>query len=232
MTSLKIAAWNLNHRIRPKPIPDGVVDAIRPGRLFSLGLRGFLGTFLWLIVPTILFSVLLVVWSIYFLFGVGMGMLLAGEAYRAVAGIDRVFCAKLDHHGRTRLERLSDAGQGGSNTGVFGDAPVIVLWHVQVGTDENTAALDFALGAQIGKAYDVHVEILEASAIGRLTPARRPPDARREGDGVTSRVPGAKPDTRPCRSRWCPEWTGCARVASGKRRRWPALPASGHHASR
>jgi len=34
------------------------VDAIRPGELFSLGLRGFLGTFLWLLGPTILFSVL------------------------------------------------------------------------------------------------------------------------------------------------------------------------------
>ncbi len=35
-----------------------VVDAIEPGKLFSLGLRGFLGTFLWLLVPTILFSAL------------------------------------------------------------------------------------------------------------------------------------------------------------------------------
>ncbi len=33
-----------------------VIDAIRPGKLFSLGLRGFVGTFLWLLVPTILFS--------------------------------------------------------------------------------------------------------------------------------------------------------------------------------
>lgn len=33
-----------------------VVDAIEPGKLFSLGLRGFVGTFLWLLVPTILFS--------------------------------------------------------------------------------------------------------------------------------------------------------------------------------
>jgi hypothetical protein len=33
-----------------------VIDAIRPGKLFSLGLRGFLGAFLWLLVPTILFS--------------------------------------------------------------------------------------------------------------------------------------------------------------------------------
>jgi hypothetical protein len=35
-----------------------VVDAIEPGKLFSLGLRGFVGTFLWLLVPTILFSAL------------------------------------------------------------------------------------------------------------------------------------------------------------------------------
>lgn len=35
-----------------------VIDAIRPGELFSLGLRGFLGAFLWLLVPTILFSAL------------------------------------------------------------------------------------------------------------------------------------------------------------------------------
>lgn len=35
-----------------------VVDTIRPGTLFSLGLRGFVGTFLWLLVPTILFSAL------------------------------------------------------------------------------------------------------------------------------------------------------------------------------
>jgi hypothetical protein len=36
----------------------GVIDAIQPGRLFSLGLRGFVGTFLWLVGPTLLFSAL------------------------------------------------------------------------------------------------------------------------------------------------------------------------------
>lgn len=35
-----------------------VLATIRPGALFSLGLRGFVGTFLWLLVPTLLFSVL------------------------------------------------------------------------------------------------------------------------------------------------------------------------------
>jgi len=35
-----------------------VIDAIQPGKLFSLGVRGFLGTFLWLLVPTLLFSAL------------------------------------------------------------------------------------------------------------------------------------------------------------------------------
>ena len=35
-----------------------VIDAIQPGHLFSLGLRGFLGTFLWLLIPTLLFSTL------------------------------------------------------------------------------------------------------------------------------------------------------------------------------
>jgi len=35
-----------------------IIDAVQPGRLFSLGLRGFVGTFLWLLLPTLLFSFL------------------------------------------------------------------------------------------------------------------------------------------------------------------------------
>ena len=35
-----------------------IIDTVHPGRLFSLGLRGFVGTFLWLLLPTLLFSFL------------------------------------------------------------------------------------------------------------------------------------------------------------------------------
>lgn len=35
-----------------------VFEGVRPGALFSLGLRGFIGTFLWLAFPTLLFSTL------------------------------------------------------------------------------------------------------------------------------------------------------------------------------
>ena len=35
-----------------------IIDAVQPGRLFSLGLGGFVGTFLWLLLPTLLFSFL------------------------------------------------------------------------------------------------------------------------------------------------------------------------------
>ena len=35
-----------------------IINAVQPGKLFSLGLRGFVGTFLWLLVPTLLFSFL------------------------------------------------------------------------------------------------------------------------------------------------------------------------------
>lgn len=37
---------------------DGVLDVVQPGRLFWLGLRGWLGGFIWLVVPTVLFSAL------------------------------------------------------------------------------------------------------------------------------------------------------------------------------
>ncbi len=37
---------------------EQVVDAIQPVRLFSLGLRGYLGAFLWLVAPTLLLSAL------------------------------------------------------------------------------------------------------------------------------------------------------------------------------
>lgn len=35
-----------------------VIEAVQPGALFFLGLRGFIGTFLWLVFPTLLFSTL------------------------------------------------------------------------------------------------------------------------------------------------------------------------------
>src|SRR3989344_3050478 len=60
------------------------------------------------------------------------------------------------HDGRPGVQRHADAGDRCADAGVFGDAASIVLGNVQVGTDENALALGLALGAQIGKAEDVH----------------------------------------------------------------------------
>jgi hypothetical protein len=49
-------------------------------------------------------------------------------------------------------------GTAGADAGVFGDCTSIILRDVQVGADEDALAFGFALGAQIGKADDVHGE--------------------------------------------------------------------------
>jgi hypothetical protein len=35
---------------------------------------------------------------------------------------------------------------------------LVVLWHIEVGTDENTLALHTALRAQVSKADEIHKE--------------------------------------------------------------------------
>ena len=58
--------------------------------------------------------------------------------------------------GSARVQRQAYAGQRGAYAGVFRDLPGIVLGHVQVGSNENALTLYTALGAQIGKAKEVH----------------------------------------------------------------------------
>ena len=61
-----------------------------------------------------------------------------------------------DHDGGTGVQRHADAGQRGADTGVFGDVALVVLRHVQVGTDEDALVLGLAVGAQIGKTDELH----------------------------------------------------------------------------
>jgi hypothetical protein len=51
-----------------------------------------------------------------------------------------------------------DAGHTGANAGVFRDAAVIGLGHIQVGADENTLPGSLSVGTQIGKTNNVHGE--------------------------------------------------------------------------
>ena len=53
------------------------------------------------------------------------------------------------HHGGACIQGHLNAGHGGANAGVFRDVARIVLRHIQIGTDKNTLAFDFALCAQI-----------------------------------------------------------------------------------
>ena len=64
---------------------------------------------------------------------------------------------RCDHHGGAGIKRHTDARQRGANTGIFGNGAMLVLRHIQVGTDENTLAGHPALGAQVCKTKDIHV---------------------------------------------------------------------------
>jgi hypothetical protein len=58
------------------------------------------------------------------------------------------------HHRRTGVERQANAGQRGPDAGVFSDAAVCVLRHIEVGTDEDALTSHPALGTQVGKPND------------------------------------------------------------------------------
>ena len=60
------------------------------------------------------------------------------------------------HHGSTRLQCHLNGRHRGAHARVFGDFTGVAQRYVQIRTDENALALDFALGAQIRKANDVH----------------------------------------------------------------------------
>ena len=61
-----------------------------------------------------------------------------------------------DHHRRAGGQRHLDARHGRADAGVFADVAVVVKRHIEVGADEDTLALGFSLGAQVGEAEDVH----------------------------------------------------------------------------
>ena len=60
------------------------------------------------------------------------------------------------HNGRPSVQRHLDARHRGTDARVLGNGSLAVQRHIQVGTDENALATDKALGAQIGKAKNVH----------------------------------------------------------------------------
>ena len=54
------------------------------------------------------------------------------------------------------FKACSMQGMEARNAGVFGDLAVVVLRDVQVGTDEDALASNFAGSDQVGEAKDVH----------------------------------------------------------------------------
>jgi hypothetical protein len=71
-----------------------------------------------------------------------------------------------EHHRGAGLHGHADAGQAGTDAGVFGDLAGVVLRHVEVGPDEDPLAGDAALGDEVGEAQEVHAAILEVTNPG------------------------------------------------------------------
>ena len=63
-----------------------------------------------------------------------------------------------DHDGGTGIQRHANSGHAGTHAGVFGDVAGVVLRDIQIGADEHTLASGLALGAEVGKTDDFHVE--------------------------------------------------------------------------
>ena len=78
------------------------------------------------------------------------------RVFRLERAFGRTTQVRRHHHGGAGFERHPDARHRGADAGVFGDAAGVVLRDVEIGADEDALPGDFALGAQIGKADDVH----------------------------------------------------------------------------
>ena len=61
-----------------------------------------------------------------------------------------------DHHRGACGQRHLDARHRGADAGVFADVAVVVKGDVEVGADKDALALGLSLGAEVGKAEDVH----------------------------------------------------------------------------
>ena len=61
------------------------------------------------------------------------------------------------HDGRPGLQGHAHASQRSADTGVLGDAALLVLRYVEVGSDEDAAAPHLPMVAEIGKTQEFHV---------------------------------------------------------------------------
>ena len=80
-----------------------------------------------------------------------LGQALADLGQRIGLGQHALFRAAQvgrDHHGRAGVQRQANAGHGGADAGVFGNAAGVVERHVQVGADEHALA---GQGAGLGQ---------------------------------------------------------------------------------
>ena len=63
---------------------------------------------------------------------------------------------RCNHHCRTRVECHFDGRQRGTDAGVLGDIAGIVLRHVEISADKDAFVFGLAVGAEIGKADELH----------------------------------------------------------------------------